>query len=75
VALPEWIKRLVHGPDHEETRDSEAALERAVEAREAAEARRSVVEAVVAPIRRAREENNFAKRIEAAYAARRGAAQ
>ncbi|MEU3826437.1 hypothetical protein AB0F36_14130 [Streptomyces sp. NPDC029080] len=69
-----WLKRLVHGPDEPEATDSETALERAREARQAAEARRPIVEAVAATLRRAREENHFAERIEAAYATRKGAA-
>jgi hypothetical protein len=70
-----WLHRLVHGRDDQQRRDSEVALERAKEARAAAEARGSFVSAAVAPIRRAIEENHFAERIEAAYAARRGAAR
>ncbi|WP_420709565.1 DUF7620 family protein [Streptomyces sp. FxanaA7] len=70
-----WLHRLVHGRDVHRHRDSEAALKRAKEARAAAEARGSVVTATIAPIRRAIEENHFAERIEAAYAARRGAAR
>jgi hypothetical protein len=67
-----WIRRLVYGRKHTEPRASEAALERAREAREAAEARRPAVLAVAAKLRRAREENHFRERIEAAF---RGAAQ
>ena len=70
----DWIRRLVHGPEDPEPTASEAALERTRVARQAAEERRSVVDAVVAPIRRAREENHWAERVEAAFAARRGAA-
>jgi hypothetical protein len=72
VAVPAWIRRLVHGCDGVEAADSEAALERARQAMRAAEARQPAVEAVVATLRRAREENHFAERIEAAF---RGAAQ
>jgi hypothetical protein len=67
-----WIRRLVRGRNRAEPRASEAALERAREAREAAEARQPAVQAVAAKIRRAREENHFRERIEAAF---RGAAQ
>ncbi|MEV5347215.1 DUF7620 family protein [Streptomyces achromogenes] len=69
--MPAWIRRLVHGCDDVEPADSEAALERARQARQAAEARQPAVEAVAATLRRAREENHFAERIEAAF---RGAA-
>jgi len=44
-----------------------AALERAREARQQAEARQPVVTAVAAKLRRAREENHFRERIEAAF--------
>jgi hypothetical protein len=67
-----WIRRLVHGRDRTEQRPSEAALESAIAAREQAEARQPVVTAVAAKLRRAREENHFRERIEAAF---RGAAQ
>jgi len=67
-----WIRRLVHGRDRSEQRPSEAALERAIQAREQAEARQPIVTAAAAKIRRAREENHFRERIEAAF---RGAAQ
>ena len=70
-----WIRRLVHGSEEPEQSDSEAALERTRTARKQAEERTSGVEAVVAPIRRAREENHWAQRVEAVFAARRGAAQ
>ncbi|MFF8589924.1 hypothetical protein ACF061_00550 [Streptomyces sp. NPDC015220] len=73
-----WIRRLAHGSEptsQAEQTDSEAALERTRTARQQAEERRSIVESVVAPIRRARVDNHWAERIEAAYAARRGAAQ
>jgi hypothetical protein len=62
----------VYGRDNTEQRPSEAALEQARTAREAAEARQPVVRAVAAKIRHAREENHFRERIEAAF---RGAAQ
>jgi shikimate kinase len=67
-----WVRRLVRGCDTKEQRPSEAALERAREAREAAEARQPVVDAVAAVVRRAREENHLAERIEALF---RGAAR
>lgn len=67
-----WIRRLVHGCDEAAPTDSEAALERAIAAREEAEARQPTVTAVAARLRRAREENHFRERIEAAF---RGAAQ
>ncbi len=69
-----FLRRLVHGRDRDEPRDSDAALAHARKARAAAEARQPAVTAVVAPIRRALAENHFAERIEAAYAIRRGAA-
>jgi hypothetical protein len=67
-----WIRRLARGCEPDAQRPSEAALDRAREARQAAEARQPVVEAVVAKLRSAREENHFRERIEAAF---RGAAQ
>jgi hypothetical protein len=67
-----WIRRLARGGNRTERRPSEAALERAREAREAAEARRPAVEAIAAKLRSHREENHFRERIEAAF---RGAAQ
>lgn len=70
-----WIRRLVHGPDAAEQTDSEAALESAREARQEVEDRWSAVRAAVAPIREARIENHWREKVEAAYAARRGAAQ
>ncbi len=70
-----WIRRLVRGRDNAEPTDSENALERAREALQQAEDRQPVVTAVAARLRRAREENHWAERIEAAYAARRRAAQ
>jgi hypothetical protein len=48
------------------------ALERAIAAREEAEARQPLVTSVAAKLRRAREENHFRERIEAAF---RGAPQ
>jgi hypothetical protein len=62
-----WIRRLVVGRDHSEPSDSEAALERAREARQQAEARQPIVSAVAAKLRHAREENHFRERIEAAF--------
>lgn len=62
-----WIRLLVLGRDRTKQRPSEAALERATAAREAAEARQPIVTAVAAKIRRAREENHFRERIEAAF--------
>lgn len=59
-----WVKHLVHGRDRDRPRDSELALERAREAREAAEARQPVVTAVAAKLRRVREENHLRERIE-----------
>lgn len=70
-----WIRRRVRGRRSTEPTDSELALERTRKAREQAEARGTVVTSVMAPWRRAREENHWAERIEAAYAARRRAAQ
>lgn len=70
-----WIRRLVHGSDETDVSESEAALERARGARRAAEARRPAVDAAVAPIRRARQENHLRARIEAAFAERRGVQQ
>ncbi len=62
-----WVRRLARGRDRIHPSDSQLALERAREAREAAEARRPVVAAVADKLRRAREENHFAERIEAAF--------
>jgi hypothetical protein len=70
-----WIRRLANAPDQPEPTDSEEALERTRRERKAAEERRPVIRGVMAPIHRALEENHFAERIEAAYAARRGAPQ
>lgn len=72
-----WIELLrrhkKHSPDREA---AQQALADAQEARrEIREERRPVVLALVARIRAAREENHFAERIDAAYAARRRAAQ
>ncbi|MFM9703578.1 DUF7620 family protein [Streptomyces galilaeus] len=67
-----WIRRLVHGSDEAEQTDSEAALKRAIAARRAAEARQPMVTAVAAKLRRVREENHFAEKLEALY---RGAAR
>jgi len=71
-----WIKHLLgRGRRPAGKRTSEAAVERTQQARREAEERQTSVTTVLGPWWRAREENNFAKRIEAAYAARRGAAQ
>lgn len=70
-----WIRRLAHGCDKPDVSESEAALKRAQNARRAAEARRPAVDAAVAPIRRARQENHLRTRIEMAFAERRGAQQ
>lgn len=59
-----WAKRLVHGCDRPEPSDSEAALERAKDALEQAEARQPAVQAVAAKLRRVREENHLRERIE-----------
>lgn len=75
MAVIAWIRHLVHGRDNAEPTDSEAALEHAREARRQAEDRKPVVAAVAAKLRQAREENHWAERIEAAYAARRRATQ
>ncbi|WP_432136844.1 DUF7620 family protein [Streptomyces sp. bgisy154] len=61
-----WVRRLVRGDDGGPSA-SEAALERAREARAEAEARRPVVLAVAELLRHAREENHFRERIEAAF--------
>ena len=70
-----WIRRLVHGSEQNGQSDSEAALERTVADRQEAEDRWSAVRAAVAPIRQARIENHWSEKVEAAFAARRGAAQ
>jgi len=67
-----WIRRLVHGRKRSEPTESEAALERAIKARQEAEDRWAAVRAAVAPIRRARIENHWAERVEQAFSARRG---
>lgn len=67
-----WIRRLAHERDDAEPSDSEAAIVRAQEARQQAEARQPLVTAVAAKLRHAREENHFRERIEAAF---RGAAR
>lgn len=69
-----WIRSLIRGSDQTEPTDSEAALERTIEARQEAENRWSPIRAAVAPIRAARIENHWREKVEAAYAARRGAA-
>jgi hypothetical protein len=68
-----WIRRLARGCDKPDVRESEAALKRARTARQEAEDRRPAVDAAVAPIRRARQENHLRERIELAFAERRGA--
>ncbi|MGW2721460.1 DUF7620 family protein [Streptomyces sp. NPDC001492] len=70
-----WLRRLVHGRERSQPTDSEAALERATEARQEVEDRWSAVRAAVAPIRQARIENHWAEKVEAAFGARRGAAR
>jgi hypothetical protein len=70
-----WIRRLARGPEPAEPSDSEAALERTRTDRQEAEDRWSAVRAAVAPIRQARIENHWSEKVEAAFAARRGAAQ
>jgi hypothetical protein len=62
-----WIRRLLPGRSKPDPRASEAALERSKTARRAAEARQSSVDAAVAPLRRARQENHLRERIEAAF--------
>ena len=62
-----WIRHLLGGHEETDPRPSEAALERSRTARRAAEARQPVVDAVVAPLRRARQENHLRERIEAAF--------
>lgn len=66
-----WIRRLVHGRDDTEPSDSEVALAHAQHARRQAEARKPAVDAIVATLRRAREENHFREKIEELF---RGAA-
>lgn len=70
-----WIRHLAHGCDGAEKRESEVALEQSQTDRKAAEERWPVVDAAVAPIRRARQENHLRERIEMAFAERRGAQQ
>ncbi|MFF7308190.1 hypothetical protein [Streptomyces sp. NPDC008137] len=70
-----WIRRLVHGDDTSEQTPSEAALERARDARQETEERWSAVRDAVAPIRQARIENHWAEKVEAAFGARRGEAR
>ena len=70
-----WIRRLVSGRDTSEPTDSEAALERAIKARQEAEDRWAAVRAAVAPIRQARIENHWAEKVQAAFGARRGDAR
>ncbi|MEU4256252.1 hypothetical protein AB0F84_08730 [Streptomyces fradiae] len=62
-----WIRRLVRrGEPTPGQRAAEGALDRAREARQAAEARRPLVEAVAERLRATRAENHFAERIKAA---------
>lgn len=72
--MPGWIRRLVHGEPTEPT-DSEVALQRTREARREVEDRWPAVRRAVAPFKQAREENHWAERVEAVFAARRGAAR
>ncbi|WP_428956240.1 DUF7620 family protein [Streptomyces sp. cg35] len=62
-----WIRRLLGGHERPDLRASEAALERSRTARKAAEARQPSVDAAVAPLRRARQENHLAERIAEAF--------
>jgi len=55
-------------------KEAQQALAEAREAKREIEERRPIVLAIVHRLRVAREENHFRERIEAAYAARRGAA-
>lgn len=68
-----WIRRLVRGRKPSEPSASELALERTQRDRRQTEARGKVITSVMAPWRRAREENHWAERIEAAYSSRRRA--
>lgn len=72
-----WIAHLTRrGKPNPDREAAEQALADAREARrEIHEERRPVVLEIVARLRAAREENHFAERIAAGYAARRGAAQ
>ncbi len=59
-----WIRRLVRrGEPTPGQRAAEGALDRAREARQAAEARRPAVRAAVERLRAERQENHFAERI------------
>lgn len=73
----EWIrlrsKRKKSSPDREAAQQAVADAQEAQ--REITEERRPMVEAVARRLRAARMENHWSERIEAAYAARRGAAQ
>ena len=62
-----WIRRLLAGHEKPDLRASEAALERTRTDRKVTEARQPVVDAAVAPLRRARQENHLRERIEAAF--------
>jgi hypothetical protein len=68
-----WIKRRREGSEKPDLRASEAALERTRTDRKVTEARQPIVDAAVAPLRRALRENHLRERIEAAFAERRGA--
>jgi hypothetical protein len=62
-----WIRRLArHGRRSDGQQAAEGALERARSARQEAEARRPLVDAMAARIRRERAENHFSERIRAA---------
>ncbi|MEV7034649.1 hypothetical protein AB0N99_31010 [Streptomyces sp. NPDC093272] len=69
-----WIRRLLDS-DPVDPAASEAALERTRTDRKRADDRWPAVRAAVAPIRQARIENHWAEKVEAAFGARRGAAQ
>ncbi|MBZ6290442.1 hypothetical protein KVH30_02490 [Streptomyces olivaceus] len=62
-----WLQRLLKAPDKPDLRASEAALARTRNDRQAAEDRQPIVDAAVAPLRRAREENHLRERIEALF--------
>ncbi|MFS4103739.1 hypothetical protein [Streptomyces sp. PD-S100-1] len=70
-----WIKPLSKRRRRDEPTAAQQALAEALEAHREVEQRRPAVLAVVARIKAARQENHLAERIEAAYAARRGAPQ
>ncbi|MGW0578594.1 DUF7620 family protein [Streptomyces sp. NPDC002920] len=62
-----WIRRLVHAGDDADMTPSEAAVQRTRQARRTSEERAPLVREVVAPIRRARQENHLRERIEQAF--------